>query len=134
MSAPNDDFQPGDEGVEGPSGTDTQQDDYTSRTGQKQAPVPVQDDADPVDDPIDADVADSDQQLSTILLPLSANISNVMQSAMMLMPLIRATLLKIAHAVQRKTVTRNQAMKKVLVMDLMGEVELLVVLARSIHP
>ena len=64
MSAPNDDYKPGDEGVDGPSGTDTQQNEYTSRTGQKQAPVPVQDDADPVEDPIDSATADSDQQLS----------------------------------------------------------------------
>jgi hypothetical protein len=63
MSAPTDEFRPADEGAEAPTTADTQQNDYTSRTGQKQAPVPVQDDQDPVEDPIDANVADSDQQL-----------------------------------------------------------------------
>lgn len=38
-------------------------DDYTSRTGQKQAPIPVQSDNDLVEDPVDPDTADSDQQL-----------------------------------------------------------------------
>ncbi|GAB7361988.1 hypothetical protein MBLNU230_g2024t1 [Neophaeotheca triangularis] len=38
-------------------------DEYTSRTGQKQAPVPVQNDGDGVADPIDGDKADSDEQL-----------------------------------------------------------------------
>lgn len=37
--------------------------DYTSRTGQKQAPVPVQKDEDGVADPIDGAKADSDEQL-----------------------------------------------------------------------
>jgi hypothetical protein len=37
--------------------------DYTSRTGQKQAPIPVQSDDDPVEDPIDPETADSDKQL-----------------------------------------------------------------------
>jgi hypothetical protein len=40
--------------------------DYTSRTGQKQAPVPVQSDNDPVEDPIDGETADSDAQLGTL--------------------------------------------------------------------
>ena len=39
--------------------------DYTSRTGQKQAPVPVQSDNDAVEDPIDAATADSDETLGT---------------------------------------------------------------------
>lgn len=38
--------------------------DYTSRTGQKDH-IPVQKDEDSVEDPIDADTADSDQQLGT---------------------------------------------------------------------
>ena len=38
-------------------------DDYTSRVGQKTAPVPVQSDADPVEDPVDPATADSDAQL-----------------------------------------------------------------------
>lgn len=62
MSAPNDDFQPGSEGLEGPTSADTRQDDYVSRTGQKDH-MPVQSDDNPVDDPIDANTADSDQQL-----------------------------------------------------------------------
>lgn len=37
--------------------------DYTSRTGQKDAPVPVQSDNDAVEDPIDGNTADSDAQL-----------------------------------------------------------------------
>jgi hypothetical protein len=42
--------------------------DYTSRTGQKQAPIPVQKDEDPIEDPIDAETADSDEQLGMITL------------------------------------------------------------------
>lgn len=38
--------------------------DYTSRTGQKDH-IPVQKDEDTVEDPIDAETADSDQQLGT---------------------------------------------------------------------
>lgn len=38
-------------------------DDYVSRTGQKDAPVPVQADNDDVADPIDASTADSDKAL-----------------------------------------------------------------------
>ena len=37
--------------------------DYTSRTGQKDANVPVQSDNDTVEDPIDAETADTDAQL-----------------------------------------------------------------------
>ena len=64
MSAPTDDFQPTGEGLEQGTTADTLQDDYASRTGQKQAPVPVQSDGDPIEDPIDANKADSDEQLS----------------------------------------------------------------------
>lgn len=63
MSAPNEDFQPAGEGLEQGTTADTTQNDYTSRTGQKQAPVPVQSDNDPIEDPIDANKADSDEQL-----------------------------------------------------------------------
>lgn len=63
MSAPGEQFQTGGEGREGPSNPDTIQDDYVSRTGQKQAPVPVQSDEDGVIDPIDPATADSDEQL-----------------------------------------------------------------------
>ena len=38
---------------------------YTSRTGQKTGPVPVQDDNAPVEDPIDPMSADSDEALGT---------------------------------------------------------------------
>jgi hypothetical protein len=41
--------------------------DYTSRTGQKNAPVPVQSDNDAVEDPIDAETADSDAALGNAL-------------------------------------------------------------------
>ena len=63
MSAPGQEFQTGGEGREGPSNPDTKQDDYVSRTGQKQAPVPVQSDEDGVTDPIDPATADSDETL-----------------------------------------------------------------------
>ena len=42
------------------------QDDYVSRTGQKQANNPVQDDNAPVEDPIDPATADSDEQLGML--------------------------------------------------------------------
>ncbi|KAG8630927.1 hypothetical protein KVT40_000067 [Elsinoe batatas] len=38
-------------------------DDYTSRPGQKQAPIPVQKDSDTVESGVDAATADSDAQL-----------------------------------------------------------------------
>ncbi|KAF4553693.1 Hypothetical protein D9617_6g094240 [Elsinoe fawcettii] len=38
-------------------------DDYTSRTGQKQGPIPVQKDSDPIESGVDAQNADSDAQL-----------------------------------------------------------------------
>jgi len=40
-----------------------QDNDYVSRTGQKQGPIPVQSEGAEVEDPINADTADSDQQL-----------------------------------------------------------------------
>ncbi|KAI6708265.1 hypothetical protein JHW43_009220 [Diplocarpon mali] len=43
---------------------DPQDNDYVSRPGQKDAGIPVQPDDAPVEDPIDADVADSDEQLA----------------------------------------------------------------------
>lgn len=45
----------------------TTQDDYVSRTGQKDV-VPVQSDNDNVEDPIDAETADSDAQLGQFFL------------------------------------------------------------------
>jgi len=46
-----------------PSGTGASDNDYVSRTGQKEAPVPVQKDEDSVEDPIDPATADSDEVL-----------------------------------------------------------------------
>ncbi|KAF8857837.1 hypothetical protein BDZ45DRAFT_674447 [Acephala macrosclerotiorum] len=43
---------------------DAQDNDYISRTGQKQGPIPVQSDNDAVEDPIDGATADSDEQLA----------------------------------------------------------------------
>lgn len=64
MSSADDQYEQQNDAVQGdvPAG-DAGDDDYTSRTGQKQAPVPVQKDSDPVEDPIDANSADSDEQL-----------------------------------------------------------------------
>lgn len=42
---------------------DAQDNDYVSRPGQKEAGIPVQSDDAPVEDPIDAEVANSDEQL-----------------------------------------------------------------------
>lgn len=64
MSGPQDEFQPGTEGLEAPTGPDTTQNDYTSRTGQKDH-MPVQSDDNPVEDPIDPNTADSDEQLGS---------------------------------------------------------------------
>lgn len=59
---PGDEYQPSDDtGVERGQNPDTTQDDYKSRTGQSE--IPVQSDSAPVDDPIDAATADSDEQL-----------------------------------------------------------------------
>ena len=66
MSAPSNDFQDSSvNGTERPNQPDTVQDDYVSRTGQKQAPIPVQSDSQGVDAGgyEDASLADSDQQL-----------------------------------------------------------------------
>ncbi|TVY41178.1 hypothetical protein LOCC1_G005976 [Lachnellula occidentalis] len=43
---------------------DAQDNDYVSRTGEKGGPIPVQSDGAEVEDPIDADTADSDAQLA----------------------------------------------------------------------
>lgn len=60
-TAPGDEYKPTSEGVEGSAGPDTSQNDYKSRTGQ--SAIPVQSDEAPVEDPIDAKTADSDEQL-----------------------------------------------------------------------
>jgi hypothetical protein len=44
-----------------------QDDSYVSRPGEKQDPIPVQSDNADVEDPIDGNVADSDEQLGTFL-------------------------------------------------------------------
>lgn len=44
---------------------DAQDNDYVSRTGQKQGPIPVQSDSAGIEDPIDPATADSDEQLGT---------------------------------------------------------------------
>ncbi|KAJ9629067.1 uncharacterized protein PV06_02216 [Exophiala oligosperma] len=62
MSAPQDDYTPGADSIEGASGADTTQNDYKSRTGQSH--IPVQNDEAPVEDPIDPNNADSDEQLA----------------------------------------------------------------------
>jgi hypothetical protein len=49
-----------------PSGA-VQDNDYTMRTSQKGDPIPVQSDDAKVEDPIDAEVADSEEQLGIIL-------------------------------------------------------------------
>ena len=49
-----------------PSGTGASDNDYVSRTGQKEAPVPVQKDEDSVEDPIDPATADSDEVLGKL--------------------------------------------------------------------
>jgi hypothetical protein len=61
MSAPNDEYQPGTEGVEGAHTADTNQNDYKSRPGQSEIPV-VGDDA-KIEAGINEATADSDAQL-----------------------------------------------------------------------
>ena len=56
MSSPNDQYETTNDQA-------TQDNDYTSRPGQKQAPIPVLSDNDAVEDPIDPETADSDEQL-----------------------------------------------------------------------
>lgn len=56
---------------------DAMDNDYTSRVGQKQAPVPVQADTDEVADPIDPATADSDETLGSY--PTHSNIPVTMQ-------------------------------------------------------
>ena len=76
MSAPGEEFQTGGEGREGPSNPDTKQDDYVSRAGQKQAPVPVQSDEDGVADPIDPATADSDETLGMAVRDQDESLTN----------------------------------------------------------
>jgi hypothetical protein len=45
---------------------DGQDNDYVSRPGQKQAPIPVQSDGADIEDPVDPATADSDEQLGML--------------------------------------------------------------------
>lgn len=45
---------------------DAQDNDYVSRPGQKEAPIPVQSDNDVVESGVDAETADSDEQLGML--------------------------------------------------------------------
>lgn len=66
MSSADDQYEQQNDPVTGdvPAG-DSMDNDYTSRTGQKDASVPVQKDTDPINDPIDPATADSDETLGT---------------------------------------------------------------------
>ena len=72
MSSADDQYESQNDPVSGdiPTGTKID-DDYTSRTGQKNAPVPVQRDTDDVADPIDPATADSDETLGKLPRNLS---------------------------------------------------------------
>ena len=67
MSSADDQYEQNNDQVTGdvPTG-DNLDNDYTSRTGQKNASVPVQKDTDAVVDPIDPATADSDESLGTL--------------------------------------------------------------------
>ncbi len=52
---------------------DAQDNDYVSRPGQKESGIPVQSDDAPIEDPIDSEVADSDEQLGMFPPPLRVN-------------------------------------------------------------
>jgi hypothetical protein len=69
MSSADDQYEAQNDAVTGdaPAG-DAQDNDYVSRTGQKQGPIPVQSDNDAAEDPIDGATADSDEQLGMSLL------------------------------------------------------------------
>jgi len=64
MSSADDQYEAQNDQVSGdvPAG-DSQDNDYVSRTGQKQGPIPVQSDNADVEDPVDPNTADSDEQL-----------------------------------------------------------------------
>jgi len=71
MSSADDQYEAQNDAVTGdaPAG-DAQDNDYVSRTGQKQGPIPVQSNNDAVEDPIDGATADSDEQLGMSLILL----------------------------------------------------------------
>jgi len=69
MASADDQYEQQNDRVSGdiPAG-DAQDNDYTSRTGEKDGPIPVQSDNDAIDDPIDGATADSDEQLGMFIL------------------------------------------------------------------
>jgi len=76
MSSADDQYEAQNDAVTGdaPAG-DAQDNDYVSRPGQKDGPIPVQSDNTQIEDPIDGATADSDEQLGmsspTYLSPFS---------------------------------------------------------------
>jgi len=64
MSTADDQYEAQNDAVTGdaPAG-DAQDNDYVSRPGQKDGPIPVQSDNTAIEDPIDGATADSDEQL-----------------------------------------------------------------------
>jgi hypothetical protein len=70
MSSADDQYEQQNDVLSGdaPAG-DAQDNDYVSRTGQKQGPIPVQSDSAAVEDPIDARTADSDEQSGMLFPP-----------------------------------------------------------------
>jgi hypothetical protein len=69
MSSADDQYEAQNDAVTGDAlAGDAQDNDYVSRTGQKQGHIPVQSNNDAVEDPIDGATADSDEQLGMSLL------------------------------------------------------------------
>jgi hypothetical protein len=74
MSSADEQYEAQNDAVSGdvPAG-DAQDNDYVSRPGQKDGPIPVQSDNTAIEDPIDGATADSDEQLGMASsLPLSS--------------------------------------------------------------
>lgn len=94
---------------------DAMDNDYTSRTGQKQAPVPVQSDNDAVEDPIDANTADSDKQLGAFPRDLNCSSTNWLQRKTKLPPSTSQTSSTsvLAAPPNRVGLTKIQVMKRV---------------------
>jgi hypothetical protein len=67
MSSANDQYESQNDRVtDGVPAGDAQDNDYVSRPGQKQAPIPVQSDGADIEDPVDPATADSDEQLGML--------------------------------------------------------------------
>ncbi|KAE9376280.1 hypothetical protein N431DRAFT_367267, partial [Stipitochalara longipes BDJ] len=65
MSSADDQYEAQNDAVTGDAPTgDAQDNDYVSRPGQKDGPIPVQSDNTAIEDPIDGAMADSDEQLA----------------------------------------------------------------------